>query len=109
MKRREFITLLSGAAVAVVTVPLVVAGQDYPSRSITLIVNFPPGGSTDAMARIIREPLSQALGQSIIIDNRGGGGRDSRAAGDARSQSRPPLQSVPRYTPPEPPHVKAQH
>jgi len=41
MKRREFITLLSGAAVAVVTAPLVVAGQDYPSRSITLIVNFP--------------------------------------------------------------------
>ena len=80
MKRREFITLLSGAAVAavaavaVVTVPLVVAGQDYPSRSITPIVNFPPGGSTDAMARIIREPLSQALGQSIIIDNRGGAG-----------------------------------
>ena len=64
MKRREFITLLSGAAVAVVTVPLAVAGQDYPSRSITLIVNFPPGGSTDAMARIIREPLSQALGQT---------------------------------------------
>src|SRR6266481_7953422 len=60
MKRREFITLLSGAAVAVVTVPLVVAGQDYPNRSVTLIVNFPPGGSTDAMARIIHEPLSRS-------------------------------------------------
>src|SRR5260370_26963753 len=80
MKRREFITLLSGAAVAVVTVPLVVAGQDYPNRSVTLIVNFPPGGSTDAMARIIREPLSQALGQSIIIDNRGGAGGATRGA-----------------------------
>src|SRR6476620_2895142 len=55
-KRREFITFLSGAAVAVVAVPRVVAGPDYPNRSVTLIVNFPPGGSTDAMARIIREP-----------------------------------------------------
>src|SRR5215468_2926142 len=80
MKRRAFIALLSGAAVAVVTVPLVAAGQDYPSRSITLIVNFPPGGSTDATARIIREPLSQALGQSIIIDNRGAGGTTGAAA-----------------------------
>ena len=86
MKRREFITLLSGAAVAVVTVPLVVAGQDYPSRSITLIVNFPPGGSTDAMARIIREPLSQALGQSIIIDNRGGAGGTTGAAAVANAR-----------------------
>jgi tripartite-type tricarboxylate transporter receptor subunit TctC len=87
MKRREFITLLSAAAVAVVTVPLVVAGQDYPSRSITLIVNFPPGGSTDAMARIIREPLSQALGQSIIIDNRGGAGGTTGAAAVANARS----------------------
>src|SRR5437899_12299391 len=86
MKRREFITLLSGAAVAVVTVPLVVAGQDYPSRSVTLIVNFPPGGSTDAMARIIREPLSQALGQSIIIDNRGGAGGTTGAAAVANAK-----------------------
>src|SRR5260221_10746435 len=84
--RGECITLLSGAAVAVVTVPLVVAGQDYPNRSVTLIVNFPPGGSTDAMARIIREPLSQALGQSIIIDNRGGAGGTSGASAGANAK-----------------------
>src|SRR6266481_2383139 len=84
--RREFITLLGGAAVAVVTVPLVVAGQDYPSRSVTLIVNFPPGGSTDATARILQEPLSQALGQSIIIDNRGGAGGTTGAAAVANAR-----------------------
>src|SRR5258708_40193113 len=102
MKRREFITLLSGAAVAVVTVPLAVAGQDYPSRSITLIVNFPPGGSTDAMARIIREPLSQALGQSIIIDNRGGAGGATRAA--AGGEGTPPRDTtlLSGHTPPPP-------
>src|SRR5262249_11539017 len=87
MKRRAFITLLGGAAVAGVAMsPLVAAGQDYPSRSITLIVNFPPGGSTDATARIIREPLSQALGQSIIIDNRGGAGGTTRAAAGANAK-----------------------
>src|SRR6478672_11645554 len=86
MKRREFITLLSAAAVAVVTVPLVVAGQDYPSRAITLIVNFPPGGSTDAMARILREPLTQGLGQSIVIDNRGGAGGTMGAAAVANAK-----------------------
>jgi tripartite-type tricarboxylate transporter receptor subunit TctC len=87
VKRREFITLIGGAAVAVVTIsPVVAAGQDYPSRSITLIVNFPPGGSTDATARIIREPLSQALGQSIIIDNRGGAGGTTGAAAVANAK-----------------------
>src|SRR3989442_2106221 len=62
--------------------------QDYPNRPVMLIVNFPPGGSTDAMARIIREPLSQALGQSIIIDNRGGAGGATRAAAGADAQPR---------------------
>src|SRR5215475_5274539 len=85
LKRRYFITLLGGTAV-VVTAPLLAAGQDYPNRPVTLIVNFPPGGSTDAMARIIREPLIQALGQSIIIDNRGGAGGTTGAAAVANSR-----------------------
>src|SRR5262244_941649 len=86
LKRREFITLLGGPAAVMVTTPLVAAGQDYPNRSVTLIVNFPPGGSTDAMARIIREPLSQGLGQSIIIDNRGGAGGTTGAAAVANAK-----------------------
>src|SRR5262245_54974685 len=85
LKRRDFITLLGAAAAVTVTAPLA-AGQDYPSRSVTLIVNFLPGGSTDAMARIIREPLSQALGQSIIIDNRGGAGGTTGAAAVANAR-----------------------
>src|SRR5262249_37627752 len=85
MRRRDFITLLGGAAAAAMP-PLVAAAQDYPNRAITLIVNFPPGGSTDAMARIIREPLSQALGQNIIIDNRGGAGGTTGAAAVANAK-----------------------
>jgi tripartite-type tricarboxylate transporter receptor subunit TctC len=46
--------------------------QDYPTRPITLIVPFPAGGGVDAMARIIADRLTVALGQQVIIDNRGG-------------------------------------
>src|SRR5207237_854896 len=73
-------------AVAAVTEPLAAAAEDYPNRSITLVVNFPAGGSTDAMARILREPLSQGLGQSIIIDNRGGAGGTTGAAAAANAK-----------------------
>src|SRR5215467_10439271 len=85
MRRREFITLL-GCAAAAAMPPLVAAALDYPNHSITLVVNFPPGGSTDAMARILREPLSQALGQNIIIDNRGGAGGTTGAVAVANAK-----------------------
>src|SRR5262245_46785848 len=84
MRRREFILALGGAAAA--ASPLVAAAEDYPSRAIALVVNFPPGGSTDAMARILREPLSQGLGQNIIIDNRGGAGGTTGAAAVANAR-----------------------
>jgi tripartite-type tricarboxylate transporter receptor subunit TctC len=48
--------------------------QSYPSRPITIVVPFPAGGSTGAMARILIEPLQAALGQTIIIENIGGAG-----------------------------------
>lgn len=48
--------------------------DDYPNRPITLIVPFPPGGSTTVMARNVADKMSVALGQSIVIDNRGGAG-----------------------------------
>src|SRR5262249_11814759 len=85
VKRREFIKLLGGAAAAIAG-PLAAAADDYPNHSITLVVNFPPGGSTDAMARILREPLSQGLGQNIIIDNRAGAGGTTGAAAVANAK-----------------------
>jgi tripartite-type tricarboxylate transporter receptor subunit TctC len=48
--------------------------QDYPSRSITVIVPFPPGGASDVVARIVTNEMSKTLGQSIIIENVSGAG-----------------------------------
>jgi tripartite-type tricarboxylate transporter receptor subunit TctC len=48
--------------------------QNYPNQPIKLIVPWPPGGGVDTSARIIAQPLSERLGQSIVIENRGGAG-----------------------------------
>jgi tripartite-type tricarboxylate transporter receptor subunit TctC len=48
--------------------------QSYPARTITLVIPFPPGGSTSIVGRVIADKMSQLLGQSIVIDNRGGAG-----------------------------------
>src|SRR5687768_9493783 len=48
--------------------------QTWPAKPIRLMVPFPPGGSTDIVARIVAQKLSEKLGQSIVIENRGGAG-----------------------------------
>jgi tripartite-type tricarboxylate transporter receptor subunit TctC len=63
------------AAVALAALTSVAAqAQTYPSRQITLIVPFPPGGSTDVAARIMAEKMRPILGQPVIIENVGGAG-----------------------------------
>ena len=47
--------------------------DDYPVRTITIVVPYPPGGGVDAMARIVAEKLSSALAQQVVVDNRAGG------------------------------------
>src|SRR3982750_3007216 len=48
--------------------------QAFPSRTVTLVSPFPPGGSTDAIARIMAQRMGTALGQSVIVENGGGAG-----------------------------------
>ncbi|WOH63551.1 Bug family tripartite tricarboxylate transporter substrate binding protein [Bradyrhizobium sp. BWA-3-5] len=75
--------ILSGIAVA--------EAQTFPSRPLTLIVPFPPGGSTDTAARIMGERMRTTLGQSVVIENVGGAGgsigvgRVARAAPDGHT------------------------
>src|SRR5258707_5423094 len=61
------------AAVAMVVCSLALA-QSYPTRTITLVVPYPPGGGVDALARIVAERLAAALKHSVVVDNRAGAG-----------------------------------
>lgn len=68
------ITQAAMVAAALLGAPAVAAAQSYPSRPITLIVTFPPGGSSDIVARALEPKVSADLGQGIIIENRPGAG-----------------------------------
>jgi tripartite-type tricarboxylate transporter receptor subunit TctC len=73
MRGRVSAALLALAA-GLVCFANVAATQTYPSRPIRLIVTFPPGGSTDTMARALQPSLEKSLGQPIVIENRAGAG-----------------------------------
>ena len=60
------------AGVATLTSTAALAQAQFPSKSITMIVPFPPGGPTDLVARVIAQKMSESMGQSVVIDNRGG-------------------------------------
>jgi tripartite-type tricarboxylate transporter receptor subunit TctC len=71
VRRRAFITL-TGIACGWPLAALRAAGEDYPNRPIMLVVPFPPGGGTDALARTAAERMTQSLGQQVVVDNRSG-------------------------------------
>src|SRR6266540_1461729 len=63
-----------GAFVCLFALTLSAFAQNYPARPIRLIVPYAPGGNVDITARTIGPPLGEALGQTVIVDNRPGGG-----------------------------------
>ena len=74
-RRRSTVALfgtLAAAFAALLGAPAVHAQAGYPDKPIRFVVPYPPGGGTDVIARIVQERFQNALGQPIIIDNRGG-------------------------------------
>jgi tripartite-type tricarboxylate transporter receptor subunit TctC len=69
-------TMLLGLAMLGTAVAAGAAESDYPTRPIKWIVGYPPGGTTDLLARLMGQWLSQRLGQQVIIENRAGGGNN---------------------------------
>lgn len=80
--RRKIIGLVAAAVAAVAGfAPLQSAwAQAYPSKPLTMVVPFPPGGPTDLVARVLGQKLSELLGQSVVIDNRPGANGNIAAA-----------------------------
>lgn len=90
MRASDFIRTAGAAALALAAIatPLGASAQAWPTaKPIRLIVNFPAGGSPDVIARAVAVPLSQALGQSVVVDNRSGAG--GIVGADAAAKSAP--------------------
>ena len=82
LMRRSLLALFLGATAVN---PLTALAQAWPTKPIRLIVNFPPGGAADQIARAVSLPLQEALGQPVIVDNRAGAG--GNIGGDALAKS----------------------
>lgn len=73
LRRRFLLSTLSAVAVLGVVLPGAPAlAQAWPTKPVTLVVSFPPGGDTDALARVFAEKLTPRIGQQVIVENRTG-------------------------------------
>ena len=73
--------------VAALAVPLGALAQAWPAKPVKIVVNFPPGGAADQIARAVAQPLQEALGQAVVVENKGGAG--GNLGGDAVAKSPP--------------------
>jgi tripartite-type tricarboxylate transporter receptor subunit TctC len=84
--RRKFLALAAGA-VAVPAVAHIARGQAYPSRPVTLVVPFGPGGAMDIVGRVLASRLSELLGQQVVVENVSGAGGMTGVARVAKAAS----------------------
>src|SRR6188474_1417574 len=84
MTRRNFLYLAAGAA-ALPALSRFASAQTYPTRPITLVHGFAPGGGVDTTARIVAEGLSRRLGQPVIVESKPGASSTIAAAQLARA------------------------
>lgn len=68
----SLLVILTGVALLADAAP--VSARNYPDRPIRLVIGFPPGGAADILGRIAAQRLTDALGQQVVVDNRGGAG-----------------------------------
>ena len=85
INRRQLMTIAATAAVASGIVAAPAHGQAWPARPVRLVVPYAPGGPTDAVSRLVADPLSRIWGQQMVIENRGGAGTNIGAEAVARS------------------------
>src|SRR5262245_33885532 len=69
----RFATMSALAIALAAPLPVAATAQDYPSRTVTVVVPFPAGGSVDGVARILVQKLNETVGQHFIVENRAGG------------------------------------
>jgi tripartite-type tricarboxylate transporter receptor subunit TctC len=79
-------TLVAFALAAVIAFPFNAPAQPYPQRPITFVVPFAPGGGSDSLGRELAKAMGERLGQTIVVDNRGGAGGAIAAAQVAQSR-----------------------
>ena len=83
--RRRVLTLSAGLALSTPLLPALAQAPAYPSRPLRMIVNFPPGGSSDAIARPVAQVLSELLRQPVVVENRAGAAGNIGAAEAAQA------------------------
>ncbi|WP_052389159.1 Bug family tripartite tricarboxylate transporter substrate binding protein [Belnapia moabensis] len=88
MERRNFLRRTTGLAIAgSLAMPAIAATGSFPSRPVTMIVPFPPGGATDVAARTMAEKMAPLLGQPVVVDNKPGA--QTAIGADAAARAEP--------------------